>query len=268
MLGSTGDYYYGAKLAVVGSIISLLLTFLLPSHIVEKPIVITDTTKAVTDHEQSTRPSKLWLILSSVGLLLAVKVITSVSNSMNATVFPLILKNTYGFDEKALGGVMSVLSGINAVVNAMFVSPAIVYLGGDLVTVIRVSLIAMFIGFGCQGIVCLQSILNLLSKSKGVILFLLSTSIMSAFQYLLSTTITAASTCRVANDAKGTLLGLEHSLFAAARVLSPQLGIMVLNGSPDGMAYVSFIGGGIYLLVILMYKSLEHQLITPVKKEN
>ena len=49
--------------------------------------------------------------------------------------------------------------------------------------------------------------------------------ILSIFQYSLGTAITAATSSLVPRNMQGTLMGLEHSLFAVAYMVGPRLGV-------------------------------------------
>ena len=48
---------------------------------------------------------------------------------------------------------------------------------------------------------------------------------LALYQFLLMTTITAHTTSVVPDEMKGSLLGMEHSLFAVVRVFGPAMGI-------------------------------------------
>ena len=145
-LGSSGDYYFGAKLAVGGSLASVLLTVLFmpsPSSVTSSTVSSTptrssgyttitttddDTAKVDSTITKSTSniPSAVQQVLLStisviqvVWLLLSTKVITSVANAMSQAAFPLILKDIYGLNEQAMGLSMSAMSGFNGVVNGL-----------------------------------------------------------------------------------------------------------------------------------------------------
>jgi len=269
-LGSTGDYHLGGKLAAAGSLISVLLTLFLPAAAPTAGHVCANKADSKTGSDtdsdvdgkvgkESSLVAKLSRIWTSVGVLLSAKVITSVANSMNATVFPLILKDVYAFDEQHLGFAMSFLSGLNSVINALFIGPYVAFLGGQLVTVIKVSLLGLLTASLCQGFASFVDVQRMIGENAALASYIGTSLVLSCFQYLLSTTITAETTGRVAPDAKGTLLGLEHSLFAGARIMSPQWGISLLNGYSNGMSVVSFTGGGIFGAVILLVNTFGYK---------
>jgi len=72
------------------------------------------------------------------------------------------------------------------------------------------------------------------------------------FQYVLSTTITGESTALVGSSAKGTLLGLEHSMFAAARVAAPKTGIALLRSG--GVSLVSGVCSAVFAFIFITWK--------------
>jgi predicted MFS family arabinose efflux permease len=245
MLGASGDYYLGAKLAVAGSLLSMFLTYLMPSTEETAPKSSPKTSSSSTSSYWNMQ--SVWDVLSVVWLFLAAKVISSTANAMSFTAFPLILKNTFQVDEKGLGFAMSFLSACNAIVNGILLEPIVKGIGkGNLMVVISTCLIAMTILFAVQGSLALPYFLPFLS-SYGLYTFLASSVLLSIFQYVLATTITSESTARVNADAKGTLLGLEHSLFSAARIVTPQIGISLLQ--QGGIAYVAYACAGVYAAV-------------------
>lgn len=60
-------------------------------------------------------------------------------------------------------------------------------------------------------------------------IFVVLTLLRSTIQFCLGTAITSETTSIVSADMKGTLLSLEHSIFAAARVVGPTIAIYVLE---------------------------------------
>ena len=193
---------------------------------------------------------RVWDVVSIVWLFLATKVISSVANAMSAAAFPLILKNIFGLNEKGLGLSMSIMSAINAVVSGVFLEPIVKLMGGDLRYVISYCLIAMTSLSGLQGVLALPA-LSVGTPGNGLYFYLGTTYVLSIFQYILATTITGESTARVGPNAKGTLLGLEHALFAAARVASPQMGVSILNSG--GVSSVSGACAGVFVFVFLIW---------------
>lgn len=280
-LGATGDYYLGARLAVAGSLLSALLTFFLPKldlidSSASKPAsdkaaaagaASSSTTPppspsstASSESASPSKPSNAWTtvigVVGKVWLLLGTKVVTSVANSMNASAFPLILKNTYGYKEAALGTTMSYMSGLNAIFTGLFLTPFMELLGGKLTSVVSSSLLGMTLFFVLQAAGALPAMTPWVGD--GLYLYLVTSFVLTVFQYTLSPVITGESTVRVDQNEKGTLLGLEHSLFAAARVVSPQIGIHLWK--TGGIPYVSGACAGVFGAVLLVWESCRHTL--------
>ena len=249
-LGASGDYYFAAKISAVGSIISMFLTLLMPSTATTPaPIVVngstspqsnqklnkgeSDTGNASTEVESNVASAKtddpsVSYVIYIVWLYLTTKVVTNIANSMLGSVLPLVLKNSYGLNEKYLGLTMSGMSGFNAVVNGFLLGPIVGLFHGDLNLLIGLCMLLM----SCLSI--LQAVTTLpfyagLSYNSGLFEFMIATFALSMCQYVLATTITGESTSRVGQRSKGTLLGLEHTIFAAVRIFSPKAGVILLQ---------------------------------------
>lgn len=257
-LGASGDYYFGAKLAVAGSLLSMVLTMFLPSDLVERKNPEKAENENTSDSTKISVVPSFWSVISVVWLLLSTKVITSVANAMATSAFPLVLKDKYDINEKGLGLIMSISSAFNAVVSGLFLGPLTHWLGGDLCYVIFNCLLAMTLLSGIQGFVTLDSV-AVGSPGNGMYYFVGVGYIISIFQYVLATTITSESTSRVGPNAKGTLLGLEHSLFAAARVVAPQMGVLLLQA--QGISSVCVACASIFGTVSLMWNMFSGSLL-------
>jgi hypothetical protein len=279
LLGASGDYYFGAKIAVVGSLLSVVLTLFMPndspssssssnggsSEAQVKGVAAdgkqmgtttTSTTTTSTSSAPEAKPSTTaiptaWEVVRVVWLFLSTKIITSVANAIAAAALPLILKNTYGMDERALGFTMSAMSFCNAIVNGLFLAPIIGLAHGDLKLVISVCIACGCVLSGIQATVAhpALSLFSPFAAAGGLYEFIALTFVLSMFQYVLGTTITGESTARVGPLAKGTLIGLEHSMFAAARVFTPQAAVLILKAG--GVSAVcgtcSLIFGAVYV---------------------
>jgi MFS family permease len=107
-LGLTGDYYLGAKVAVAGSLLSVGLALLMPSnHDADAKI---QSENPIKINEKSSLQSTISSIFSNVWLILLTKVTTSIAIAMSSSVLPLILKDTYKFNEAWMGITMSCMS--------------------------------------------------------------------------------------------------------------------------------------------------------------
>lgn len=253
IIGASGDYYFGAKLAVVGSVLSVILT-LVAIHDEPKEPKETAKEDAEAKIDKSTS-SVIQTILRSVWVLLSAKVISSVANAMFQAIFPLVLKNQFAFSEQALGITMSVSSFISAIVNGFLLGKIVDYFNGDLVHVIIVCITGLSVCSILQGLFALPDVLAFF-PTQAANLFLSVYFFSNVFQYVLATTITSASTTLVKDESKGTLLGLEHSLFAAARIGAPQVGVAILLALSNeggvggyGITGVAFTAAFIYQIV-------------------
>ncbi|RYH21445.1 MFS transporter, partial [archaeon] len=255
LIGASGDYYFGAKIAVVGSLLSIVLTVLFIHD--EKPKKTENGEK--TQDNQVTNPcqpeSTLTIyeaILRAVWVLLASKVISSVANAMHQAIFPLVLKNQFGFTEKALGMTMSASSFLNAIVNGIFLGQLVDLFHGELSSLISYCVFGLVATAVLQGICALPTFV-LIHPTLSVYSYLGACYLASTCQFVLGTTLTGESTSLVKNEHKGSLLGLEHALFAFARVGAPQVGVYVLLALGEyGLTGVSLVMAGIYEVVLLL----------------
>jgi len=250
-LGASGDYYYGAKVAVVGSLLSVVLTLFMPIGDFQSGDNNTSVKDKPDPDKKSNKdiPSTL-SVIQIVWVFLLTKVVTGVANAMSSAVMPLILKNIYKLNEQSLGLSMSVMSAGNAVVNGFLLGP-IVALFGSLNVVISYCISSMCILSLLQAMCALPSYTDI-AYGGGLYEFFGLTFVLGLFQYVLSTTITGESTALVGSSSKGTLLGLEHSMFAAARVAAPQSGIAMLRSG--GVSLVSCVCSAVFGFIFITWK--------------
>ena len=275
-LGASGDYYAGAKLAVLGSILSIILTFFMEDNGHSRPSptkLVTTLDKIETSTSANLNPafsiSHILNIIYSVKTLLATKLITGFANSMSSSAFPIILKDTFKLNEFHSGLCMSILSFGNAAFNGLMLGPIIQYFQQNSYQIIFIALLGMFILY------TLQSFSNALINSTFIstvtasfqslalpfypsfspsleFFTFFSACIFQGFcQYLLATTVTSEATSRVADDERGMLLGLEHSLFAASRVISPQSGISLWQYG--GIVALTGVCGQVFLFSLFLW---------------
>lgn len=253
-LGASGDYYFGAKLSAIGSLLSVILTCFMPAHnsnqqtgssgggdLAGKPIPPASTNNAI---------ARILRVLSLVWLLLSTKVVSGVANAMAQSALPLILKDEYKFRESEMGYFMSLMSAINAVINGAFLGPIVAYLGGDLSRVVSLALFFSATLYGVQALFVFPRVVAITDSflgfsSGGLHAFILTNFAITVYQFILSTTLTSESTGRVMDSEKGTLLGMEHSLFAAARIVAPYTGVALLKYG--GASLVSLASAAIYV---------------------
>mmetsp|Transcript_17894 Transcript_17894/g.36136 ORF Transcript_17894/g.36136 Transcript_17894/m.36136 type:complete len:431 (-) Transcript_17894:44-1336(-) len=254
LLGATGDYYLGAKLAVAGSLISVILSLFMSDDVRPSSKSASKSGQPEPTHKEEI-PST-FQVINVVWLYLTTKVVSSVANAMAAAALPLILKNNYGLDEKGLGFSMSLMSMCNAFVNGVMLSPIVGLAGGDLKTVISVCLSSMCVASALQAAAAMPSFVALSPIiGHGFYEYLSLAFILSMMQYVLGTTITGESTARVGPLAKGTLLGLEHSLFAAARVAAPQTGVYLLK--TGGVSAVSAACAAVFAGIFVLWQGCK-----------
>ena len=80
--------------------------------------------------------------------------------------------------------------------------------------------------------------------------------VLAIFQYSLGTAITSVTSELVPKKMQGTLVGTEHSLFAIAYMVGPQLGSIGLKaGGVSGLsAACAVFFGGVFLVFFTYYK--------------
>ena len=221
-LGAAGDLYRGARLAVGVSLLSALLSLGLPKG------------RWVRKDPENNKPGGVWRSFEiarrpAVRGLLLVKVVGSVASSMYGTTYPLVLTQNLGLDARTLGFFMSAASIAVAILGAFGMAPLVGAFGPKRLAryglAARAALVLLFSAlvdyaadaFGTEQVlahrttyVCHASVLHALAA------------------HVLATSLTTQTTGLVAADEQGALLGLEHALFAGARVIGPIMGTSLL----------------------------------------
>jgi hypothetical protein len=90
-----------------------------------------------------------------------------------------------------------------------------------------------------------------------MVLYIITTFGLSIFQYVMATSLTSESTSRIKKSDNGTLLGIEHALFSAARIVAPQIGIGLWKSSGVGLLAVT--SSGIFFAISVMWTTLKEQ---------
>lgn len=253
LLGARGDYFLSAKIAAVASLLAAGLSCALPASVVARTeSKDKDSPEAKAKMQASTQlpwSQRARTILRLVGFLILTKLVTSTANSMASSTQSVILKNELSFSEAELGFFVSCQFAFGGFANGFLLAPVTRLMGGRAHLVVRNCVAVMALGYICQAGLRSQT-LGLLSMLEGVVqtyTFIGVAMFLSIFQYSLGTSITAESTQLVPEDMKGTLIGMEHGIFSAARILTPSLGILILNASGAGALYATC--GGIFLAV-------------------
>lgn len=250
-LGASGNYVLGAQLAVAGSLVSIVLALFMPAAGSASNKKQDDASLKSTAADVATPVATLSVfgIVRLVWPLLLAKTVTGVANAMRDTAAPLVLKNQFGFDERAMGTLMGATAAVNAVVNGGLLAPLAARFGANLNALIASALgasallglaqaallsgsfltaavaplqklgatLLCAIGMGSDGPAAvwwssaLVGSVSALSAHR-MPLFIASSFGLSVIQYVLATTLTGESTARVNASSRGTLLGIEHSL--------------------------------------------------------
>ncbi|CAE7552160.1 tetA [Symbiodinium sp. CCMP2456] len=202
---------------------------------------------------------RLGTVANKAGFVLVVKLLTSVANAVASSTLNLVLKNELGFAEADLGLFLSAQFACGAVANAVLLGPASRLLGGRPSAVVRNCVAALAVGYGLQAAALNVGGLMQLTPSLRRSTFIGIALSLALFQYSLATSITAESTELVPKAMKGTLLGMEHCLFSAARAFSPAIGIGMLDDYGTWGLYgsCSSILLATYLLWITTYEQVD-----------
>jgi len=198
--------------------------------------------------------SEAWGAFLAVGGLLGTKVVSSVANSMRETTLPLVLKSTFSMREQQLGNTMSFLSALNALVNGFLLGPVSHYFGGDLLSVVYRCVCALSVLCLVQAALAPSAAAAAGSGTASELYGYLATIFaMIICAYVLSTNATTESTSRVAKSVQGTLLGVEHSLFAFARIGGPAASVAVFKGY--GVSGVAGVAAAIFASILAAWHS-------------
>jgi OCT family organic cation transporter-like MFS transporter 18 len=258
LLGSSGDYFLGARYAVFGALAAAGLVFILPAHL---PPPKKEKGEKDTEEEEE-KPSGTWLqragtVLSLVGLYLGTKVVTGIANNMSRSAQPLILKDNLGFDEAMMGTIMSAQFGFGGFANAFLLGPLTEMLGGVVSVVVRNCIVIMGAVYLLQGSLFSEH-LDLLPPGHikpytfiGLALFL------SIFQYSLATSITADTTKIVPRYMMGTLMGIEHSMFSVAGIIGPLIGTQIF--ASYGISGLGVACGTTFFVVLAVWITFSKQ---------
>lgn len=229
VLAGHGDFYIGAKLAVVGSLVSVLLSLMFLPHGSGDADegYSKHTAKASSGFGGALKSSLTVALRASIWPLLMVKVLGGVGASMHSTALPLVLTQTLGFEPAQLGFSMSCSMFAVAAFGAVAMAPLTNRWGSfgmmNVGLVSRAGLGLMIAAFVAGPGISENTMIKVIASS---ILYSLS-------QHILATGLTTQTTGSVGKDEQGALLGLEHALFSLARIVGPTLGTYFLGSSGD-----------------------------------
>ncbi|CAB9508079.1 22 member 18 [Seminavis robusta] len=233
-LASMGDLYFSAKIAVVGSLISVVLSILfLPNSTNVKGD--DDTEKKTKENE----PKKSFLaavqhsleiaMRPAVWPLLTVKLVGGIVASMHGTALPITLTEKLQFEPSQLGISMSTSMFVIAAFGAFCMAPLARSVGPD-------GMASMgLVGRALMGPVFAAIVAFVSGNGQIVVMQVALASVLHALSsHCLATGLTTQTTGAVNKEEQGTLLGLEHCLFSLARIAGPTLGTTLLSWSKTG----------------------------------
>ena len=232
-LGTTKDYYFGAKLACLGSILSCFLTLIGPggSHKRRKS---GDSDEENGENKNSSMLKGFRIAIASpkIRKLISLKLLVSCGNGIIEAASPLILKDTFGFNEQELGLYFSIKSLCSAIFSAFTSKP--LWTSQSPKSTIEKCIIIVGFGFLIQGILLLFH----LSAKYVIPLWLVSGIIASLASLIMAIFITTMTTSLMEANDRGSLLGLEHGIFSLSRILTPVIGVALLKfGGPSDVGF-------------------------------
>ena len=260
-LGASGDYYVGARYATYGSLLAVILVlFCLPENMDEKKDEEEDKDRKTKRKSSTNVLESKWIdnvfsIINLVWVFIFVKTVTSIANSMVSSQQPLILKRL-GANEAMMGTVMSMQFGFGGFANAFLLAPVTRIMGGRTALVVRNCLIVMALIHVLRGLLYSDKhdILTILfpeSELARIYPFIGISLLLAIFQFSLASSISATTSSIVSKTMQGTLVGIQHCLFAFAHMAGPQLGAYLYGiGDISGLC---FMGAAVFCTVVLIF---------------
>uniref|UniRef100_A0A7S3L6Q3 Major facilitator superfamily (MFS) profile domain-containing protein n=1 Tax=Amphora coffeiformis TaxID=265554 RepID=A0A7S3L6Q3_9STRA len=240
-LAGHGDMYLSAKLAVVGSLLSVVLSLLF------LPDGTRDTASTSTANIMSLKsPTSFWEdlrrqanIAMRVSLLplLTVKVIGGVSASIHSTALPLVLTQDLNFEPALLGLAMSCSMFAVAAFGAVAMAPLTTWWGPD--GLAQVGLISRILLGSWLALLVTSTVTDMYGQHQIILVSVLR----ELSSHALATGLTTQTTGAVTPEEQGALLGLEHGLFSLARIGGPPLATMLLTRVGTFWAVAGACGG-------------------------
>ena len=257
-LADQGNFYIGAKVAVVGSLISVVLSMVFLPDESKKKEKGSPLTKNSENEEKMFKTKRSFLeeirhsgemaARSSLWPLLMVKVMGGVVASIHSTAMPLIMTQQLGLEPSQLG--MSISGSMMAVAafGAVGMAPLTKALGPPRMTYLGL------LGRAGLGLTTAAIVSVAVGHGDAVLMQIISVAILhSLAAHTLATGLTTQTTGAVDTDERGSLLGLEHSLFSLARIAGPKVATSLLSFG-SGMWPVEIVCGvsDVLLVVILL----------------
>lgn len=244
-LAEHGDLYMAARLAVVGSLISVVLSVcFLPGQTRDDN---DDPNKRKPSLAEEFERSRRLAFRSTLWPLLTVKVVGGVAASMHATAMPLVLTEQLHFDPAELGFLMSCCMFGVAVFGAFGMGLGIRLFGAGGLS--RFGLIGrVVVSIIIAGVVHASVAVKAPFQSQ-----ILVTSVLHELaSHALATAVTTQTTGAVEKHEQGALLGLEHCLFSLARIVGPPMGTWLLASGPSGFWSVAITCASIDIALVAL----------------
>ena len=254
-IGKSGDYYYTARMATGGSLFACALVLLLPGTDVSTINSQKDTNSENKDTATDAENDSSWInrafyLLSIAGPLLSVKIASGLANNMASS--SQFLKNDLGFDEAAMGAVMSAQMAFGGFSNAFLLGPLTKLLGGEIISVVKRCVLIMGCVYGVQSALFQASTpFMVIDKEYTGYIYFCFVLFLAMFQYSLSTSITAGTQALVPKAMIGNLMGIEHSFFAIAGFIGPLIGTYIFISY--GISGLSLVCSAIYFIILFTW---------------
>mmetsp|Transcript_7165 Transcript_7165/g.11980 ORF Transcript_7165/g.11980 Transcript_7165/m.11980 type:complete len:493 (-) Transcript_7165:7-1485(-) len=242
-----GDLFAGARLAIWGSIISVILSivFLKDHNNSERTEGNKTNSDSQKEHQQSFLQSihktLSYLRHPTIGPLLFIKLLNGVSSSAFTTILPLVLVNKLHLDTSQLGYFMSASSLSVAVFASFGISASMSLVGNRSDRLASLGLALRAVSIVCFGGVVSWCLLHLIAAddtseeqqlvlpTEGLWLATIASIAVSISSHMHATSLTTLTTGAVSVEQRGAILGLEHGLFSLARVVGPPFGTHILS---------------------------------------
>jgi hypothetical protein len=271
-----GDLYLGAKLAVVGSLVSVVLSLVfLPSKTVAPAVHVDVKNSTIPAHKQprsflqDLQHSFQLMLRPNLWPLLLVKVIGGFAASMHSTALPLVLVQYLHFDPSQLGISMSTsmfaVASFGAIAMAPLAAPDV--LGpsgmGRVGLLLRAGLASVLAVIITTAATSSSDITSESAPSSMVTRVVIASVLHALASHVLATGLTTQTTGAVSKSEQGALLGLEHGLFSMARIGAPPLASHLLVQSGGGFWTVALFCGAVDVsLVGLLLATKKQQNMT------
>ena len=270
-----GDLFAGARLAIWGSIISVILSIIFlkdrnNSESTEGDKTNSDSQKV---HQQSFLQSihktMSYLRHPTIGPLLFIKLLNGVSSSAFTTVLPLVLVNKLHLNTSQLGYFMSASSLSVAVFASLGISFSMSLVGNrsDRLSSLGIAnRIGSIVCFGGVVSWCLLHMIDadetteaeqrMVVPKEGLWIATVTSIAVSISSHMHATSLTTLTTGAVSAEQRGAILGLEHGLFSLARVVGPPFGTYLLS-RPSGFAGIWGVISACVIMDVILFVCLR-----------